>query len=322
MPCFDSYITIDSSTPSRSGLYASDLPGIDNYMLDGIAKNTAITPDDDHDDIYATIYKRATRNLVSDVSKNVQDKFFLNLKLITRETSSYLTINNSGSSQAGVKLSFVLPKYAKVHIISIGVYSAGQYNTGNIFTVRDTDSSGELLKTVNTSLVAGRNTVNVDSDFEVDNVFIGYSPATYSFRKTENKYFNNTQYNSFDPVICDQCFYGDPDFKGSVEQINGGGLDVKYMVYCSLEKYVCENIKLFEDALLYKIGYEITVERRLGERLTKYTVMSQERWDELSNFYKAQYEENLMNAVGGMNITEDNLCFACKNTVRVETLLP
>lgn len=322
MSCFDDYITISEATAeSRSGYYATDLPGIDRDLLDGIARNQDVSPADDADDIWATIYKRAKNNLVSDVSKNLQDKFFLDLKIISRETSVITDTLNSGSSLAGVTLEFNLPKYAKLHIISIGVYSASVYASAPIFKVYDTDENGELLETITTAIASGRNTINVDSDYEADKVFIAYNPATYSFRQTENKYYANS-YNYFDIVMCDQCFYGDPDFRGSVVQIHSGGLNIKYVVYCSIEKYVCENIVLFKDALLYKIGHEITVERRLGERLNQFTVMIKERWDELEGFYKAQYEQNLMNTIRSGNIHEDDLCFACKNTVYVDTLLP
>jgi hypothetical protein len=126
----------------------------------------------------------------------------------------------------------------------------------------------------------------------------------------------------FDSVVCDQCFYGDDSFRGIVTQVNNGGLNVKYLITCSIEKFVCENIKLFEDAFLYKIGHEITVERRLGERLNEFTVMTKERWDELEGFYKAQYETNVMNSIRNQDVSEDDICFACKNTVRTETLLP
>lgn len=315
--CFTSYITIsEDSAVSRSGLYASDLPGIDTDLLDGIARTG-----EDADDIFPTIYKRAKNNLISDVSKNLQDKFFLDLKLISRETSSYKDDYNSGSSLSGITLEFKLPKYAKLHIISIGVYSQNAHASAGVFTVYDTDEDGEVLETITSAISAGRNTINVDSEYEVDKIFIAYNPSTYSFKQTENKYYRNS-YNQFDETICDQCFYGDPDFRGSVVQINSGGVNVKYLVYCSMEKFVCENLPLFKDAFLYKIGYEITVERRLGERLNQYTVMTQERWNELEAFYKAQYEQNLMNAIDSQNIHEDDVCFACKNTVRVDTLLP
>lgn len=316
MSCFDNYITISESiAESRSGLYATDLPGIDVEMLNGISRDIS----EDYSDIWPTIYKRARRNLVQDISKQIQAKFYVDYKLITRETSEFQTAANSGSSLAGVTLEFTIPKYAKLHIISAGVYSASTYAAGDVIKIYDTDENGELLATINSAVTTGRNTINIDSEFEVDKVFVSYNPATYSFRKTENKYYAN---NYFDDVICDTCFYGDPDFRGIVTQVNEGGLNVKYVVYCSIEKFVCENIKLFEDAFLYKIGHEITVERRLGERLNRFTVMTQERWNELEGFYRAQYETNLMNALKSTNIPEDQICFACKNTVYTDTIIP
>lgn len=319
MTCFDDYITISASTAeSRSGLYATDLPGIDRDLLDGISRNVS----EDADDIWATIYKRATRNLVSDVSKNIQDKFFMDLKLISRETSQFKEDNNSNSGLAGITLEYVLPRYAKLHIISIGVFSAAGYASGDVFNIYDTDENGELLTTITTAIAAGRNTVNVDRDYEADKVFISFNPTLHTFRETENRYFNDLNYSFFGDVVCDQCFYGDPDFRGSIVQVNGGGINVKYLVYYSAEKFVCENIKLFEDCLLYKIGHEITVERRLGQCLNEFTVMTQERWEELETFYNTQYQQNVMNAIRSQNIPEDDICFACKNTVRTDTLIP
>jgi hypothetical protein len=291
-------------------------------MLDGIAKNTAITPDEDHEDIWPVIYKRAYKNMISDATKLLKNKFFVNTKLVTRETSQYTTTTNSNSGLAGLTIEFSLPKYAKFHIISIGVNSNSAYSSAGIFKIYEDDSSGELLETVSTSISAGKNTVNVDSDFEVDKLFISYNASTYSFKETENKYFANTTYAEYGPVVCSECFYADPDFSASVVQVNGGGLNVKFMIYCSMEKYVCENIKLFEDALLYKIGEEITVERRLGERLNKYTTLSQERFDELSAFYKTQYQTNLNNVIDTGNIQEDIFCFHCRNAVRTESMIP
>lgn len=319
MSCFDNYITISEPTAeSRSGLYATDLPGIDRDMLDGVARSVS----EDADDIWATIYKRAKRNLVSDVSKQILNKFHANLKLVTRETSAFKADNNSSTGLSGLTIEFKLPKYAKLHILSINVFSAAAYSSAGIFKIYETDESGELLDTITTAIAIGRNVINVDTDYEVDKIFISYDPAVYTFRETENKYFESHNYLAFDNVVCNECFYGDTDFTASVVHVNGGGINVKFLIYCSLEKYVCENLKLFEDALLYKIGHEITVERRLGERLNKWAVMTQERWAELEAFYKAQYETNLMNVIDGCNIPEDDICFACRNTVRTETILP
>lgn len=303
--------------PSRSGLYASDLPGIDTDMLDGIARSIS----EGYDDIWPTIYKRARKNLVSDVSKNLSEKFFVDLKLISRETSKFKADTNTSGALSGVTLEFDLPRYAKVHIISVGIDSLVAYTTpGFELKFYEDDENGELLDTVTEDVSVGKNTINVDTDFEVDKLFISYNASTYSLKQTENRFYASP-YNYFDTVMCDFCFWGG-DYRGGVVQINGGGLNVKYLVYCSAEKFVCENIKLFDQALLYKIGHEITVERRLGERLNQYTIMTKERWDELEGFYKTQYQQDLMNTINQANIPEDQVCYSCKNTVNTESFLP
>lgn len=318
MSCFDDYITISEAVlPSRSGLYAVDLPGIDTEMLDSIARSVS----EDYTDIWETIYKRARKNLVSDVSKNLAEKFFVDLKLISRETSKFKADTNSNSGLAGIKLEFDLPRYAKVHIISVGVNSLQAYTTPG-FEVRffEDDEDGEEFESVTQDVTTGKNTINVDTDFEVDKLFIAYDASTYSLKQTENKFYASP-YNYFDSVTCDFCFWGG-DYRGSVVQVNGGGLNVKYIVYCSAEKFVCENIKLFDQAFLYKIGEEITIERRLGERLNEFIILTKERWDELAGFYKTQYQQDLMNVINQSNIPEDQVCFSCKNIVRTETFLP
>lgn len=303
--------------PSRSGLYATDLPGIDTNLLDGIARSTS----EDHNDIWETIYKRARKNLVSDASKNLGDKFHIDLKIISRETSKFTTSANTGTGYAGVTLEFALPKYAKLHIISVQVNSLSNYDTPGLeLKFFEDDEDGEELYSLTESAGVGKTTINVDQDFEVDKLFIAYDRSLYNLKQSENRRYA-TPYTAFDEVICDFCFYSD-DFRGSVVQVNGGGLNVKYLVYCSAEKLVCENIKLFDQALLYKIGHEITVERRLGERLNEYTILTKERWDELEGFYRAQYQQDLMNTINQSNFKEDQVCFSCKNIVRTEKFLP
>lgn len=293
-----------------------DLPGIDTDLLTAIARST----DEDYQDIWPTIYKRSYKNLVSDVSKNIQDKFLLNLQLVNRETSKFLDDANGNSGLAGIKVSFVLPRYAKTHVLSISVFSNAVYASQAIFTIYDTDENGEVLDTITTAIAVGRNTINIDTDYETDNIFIAYNPAIFTFRKTENRYFRTGYWGDFDSIICDMCILG--DYHGVFEQVNGGGINLKYNIYCSVEKFVCENINLFDQSLLYKIGHEITVERRLGERLNKFTVMIQERWDDLEAFYKAQYETNLMNVIRGKNILEDMVCFTCNQPVTQSYAIP
>jgi hypothetical protein len=313
--CFSDYITISQDTPSRSGLYYLNLPGVSLDLLDQLVR-----PDQaDRDEFYTdTLYPNAINKLVSDVSKLIQDKFYLNLKLVSRETSEFQTTINIGSGLSGIKLKFNLPKYAKVHIMSVGVFSEQGYNSPDFsVSVYDTDENGEVLYTVGAELAEGRNTIYIDQDFEADELFIGYNPGSYELRKTANKYFQGCDY--WDQVSCDfRSYWG----RGFFSQHNGGGLNVKYNVYCSIEKFICENINLFKTALWWALGQETIIERRIGLGTNEYTAMTEERADQLMTFYLGEYQKEILNAVKAQSIKEDVICFNCKGVVNVQTNLP
>lgn len=277
-------------------------------MVDGIRKSGFTT-----NEMWASLYKRACDRMVSDASKILQSKFFVDTKLVSRETSSLLDTFASG--QSGVKISFNLSRYTRLHVITIAVFSQAIYADVPIRFYED-DADGELLLTKTVDLVAGKNTITVDTDFEVDNLFITINSSTYTVRATENKFYHGMDWT--DNTVCFECCGGE----GSVQQINGGGINAKYNVFCSVEKFVCENINLFKYALLWRIGVEITQERRFGERLNRFTTMTAERAEELNEFYNVQYEQEMSNCLKSQNIEEDAACFQCKSFAYTDTSLP
>jgi len=319
LDCQEDYITLSKSVrPSRSGLYADLLPGIDTEMIDCLAREVTGT----HDDIWPTIYERAWSNMVSDISKSLQAKMFVNYKLLSRETSGYKSDENQNPGIAGVKLDFFLPKYGILHVVKIQVFSEISYGSPGItFRFYDTDQNGELLFEKTDSVAVGRSDITIDQDFSVDSLFICYETAQADLKQTENRFYR-TGYLSFGEIFCDFCLWGDQFYRGSVTQVNGGGINAFYNVRCSTDKYVCENINLYAKSLLWKIGEEITNERRIGERLTKFTTFTIERAQELSDYYGAQYSQELENSIKSLNIQEDPVCFQCKQTVYVATSLP
>lgn len=310
MPCYSDYIGLDNTIPSRTGLYVDSLPGIDVLMIDSLRKSG-----NDTDVTWDVLYKRSWDNLVSDVSRELQDKFYVDTKLISRETSSFKTDYNS-SGNAGVKLTFSLSKYSKVHMISVGLWAQSSH-TSAVINFYDTDADGEVLLSKTTDLVEGRNTINIDQDFEVDTLYVVIDSGEYPVKQTENKFYHGVNYLS--EVLCDWQWSGG---RGSVEQVNNGGLNLKYVVDCSIDKFVCENINLFKFAFQNRIGLEICHERRFTENLNEYTTMTAERAAELAEHFKSEYDQKLMNSVKSQNIREDYTCFNCKNTVSTRTSLP
>lgn len=199
MACQDDYIAIDRSTTSRSGLYATDLPGVEIALLEGLT-----TADQaDYLELWENIYSRSWSNLVSDISKALQNKFYVDLKLIARETSKFNDDVNSNSGLAGIRIQFDLPKYARIHILSVEVFSEAVYpSPGITIEFYDEDENGELLHSVSDSISIGRNIVNIDTDFEVEKLFIAYDPSEFQLRSTENKYYPLSNWSVWDKISC------------------------------------------------------------------------------------------------------------------------
>jgi hypothetical protein len=310
---FENYINLDESIPSRSRLYADSLPGIDSEMIEGLAKGEKTS-----DDTWEVLYKRACDSLVTDVGRILNGKFSVDLKLVTRETSEFKDTLNLSGGLAGVQISFQLPKYARIHIISIDVFSEETYDSPDVpFYVYDTNEGGELLLETTGEIIEGRNTVFIDRDFEKETLFVAYD-SDHSFRGTQNKKYA-TSYLYWG---CDECRFDCGGYEGKVAQVNSGGLNVKYNVYCSVEKFVCENINLLAQTLLWKIGQVISEERRFGERLNRFTTMTLERWEELIGFYTEKYKADLAEVIKSMRIPEDVYCFPCSKSVGRKSQTP
>lgn len=317
--CFDGYITIDSSTPSKSGLYLIDLPGLNLPTLEGLVKDDQ----EDYAELFENLYRNAQINLKIDVQKKLADRFHIDKKLATRETSEFKTDYNTGAALAGVKISVILPKYARLQILSIGVDSEDAHNSPEgEFYVRKDNASGDLLSTINSELTEGKNTVQVYEEFEEEDIFIGYDPSVLSLKKTQNRYYHSNilvKGYSGDELCGFPCSFGDV---GTVQQINGGGLNVKFILYCSMEKFLCENLPLFQYALWYRMGVEIIKERIVSDRVNRFTVLTPEEAEKLMQVVNEDYQAAVDAATMNIKMSEDPICFICKSTITAKTNLP
>lgn len=319
MSAWDNYITLSADTPSRSGLYANRLPGVSIAMLDDLTKEDQ----DDFDQCFSELYETSKINFTSDIQGLLGNKFHYDQKLVTRETSKFLADLVTGSERAGIKLGFTMPKYARMHVISVEVWADEAYQSPELtINFNETDENGELLHSVSEAVTAGRNVINVDEDFEVDDLFISIDPASFSVKQTENKYYR-TDGVSGDKLSCTfPCGFGGYGYAVSVDQINGGGINVKFVVTCSVDKFICENINLFKTALWYRIGLDLMRERIVSDRFNIFTTLTQERAEQLMAIYQGEYDKHLKNSVESMNITEDPICFDCKNVIESGNLIP
>lgn len=314
MSCFTNYITTDDSVVSKSGLYFTDLSGCTISLLDDLVKEDQ----DDYSETFEYLYKKAILNLRIDTQRKLAERFHIDKKLITRETSEYLSEYNQNTGLAGVKIKVTLPKYARLQILSIGVNAQGVTpDPTGVFRIYDTDEDGELLATISGQLADGKNLLQVYQDFEAEQLFISYDPEQLSLKQTKNKYYDTDVW--YDDFSCDfPCGYG----QGTVTQVNGGGLNVKFILYCSIEKFICENLPLFQGALLYRLGVDTMKERITTQRVNKTSVLTVERATELMAIHNEDYQAALDAATANIKITEDPICFFCKSTITSKNNLP
>jgi hypothetical protein len=309
--CYSNFITINRTTPSRSRLYAEDLPGVDSELWEALAK-----VDQTEDELWTMLYETAWNNLVSDVTHEMQERFFVDTKIVSRETSTFVNEVNIGD-QSGVQIEFNLPRYARIHLVSVDLKSDANYDSPEV-VISVLNDSDEVLSEHSEAVTEGKNTIFIDQEYEESILKIVYDAAVFSFRQTENKKYNSPyRYYS----TCSECAFDCGGYEGKITQI-GGGLNIKYNVVCSVEKFVCENINLFKQAFYYRIGLEILAERRFGHRLNQYMTMTLEAYEETFNFYNKNYQDNLSRSVRSQNMLEDPYCFKCKSIVTAKSSLP
>lgn len=308
----EGYITPSKETPSRSGLYANLLPGVTLQLLDDLTKDE----EEDFEEFWLDIYQRAIINFIADIQARLSDKFLIDLKLVSRETSKFEDEYNTSGEVAGVKIHYRLPRYGKTHVVTVEVYSQGVQTIELNFY--DKDENGKLLKTVESELVEGYNTINVDSYFTVDELFVSYDSSAASISTTTNKYYDD--YLIYDTLSCSFPCYGGG--QGSVTQINGGGLNVVFNSVCSIDKVVEQNINIFKDAFWYKIGQELIFERIHSDRFNRWTTLTTERAEQLGGNYDVWVSQKEDNAVKSLRMREDPVCFMCKSIVSQTYQLP
>jgi len=268
--------------------------------------------------VWQRVYGNAWTNMHSDVEAFLQQKFFVNQKLISRETSEFSSELNEASGLAGVQLQFDLPRYGRIHILSLEIWAAEATGSpGLLIQVFDKDENGDVLYETHAQLEEGKNQVFIDQDFESDKIFIAVDPEAAFIRGTDARRFAGCFDYSFN-----YCYFPCLGGNGYVRQINGGGLNVIYNVICSSEKFLCQNLNLFRKTFWWKVGQELIIERRYGNRLNEFTTMTQERAEELTEFYQAQYTQSLGNSLNSHNIYEDPVCFECKGVVGAKPLIP
>lgn len=312
MSCFENYIGLHRTLrTSISGLYVTGLMGVELSVFDSLAKEEQ----EDFEELWLEVYQRAQINFVTDLTTLLKKKFLISGKIITREASEFLPEFNFGTGDAGLKLTVDLTKYMVIEILNISFIADVAYQSPPL-VIRVYDKDMALLDTISVEAVEGKNVVNYYKQFTDETLFFLYDKDAYDLRSTINRYYNDGRYAKLECTF--PCYYGE----GAIYQQNGGGLNINFVVTCSVEKFLCENLSIFKNALWYKTGVELMRERITSDRVNHYTTLSTERATQLLAEYTSDFDKAAAAAVDTLKIEEDPICFSCKSFATQQNYLP
>lgn len=317
MECFDNYIGLHRTLrTSNSNLYVTGLMGVELSAFDDLSKEEQ----EDFEAAWLEIYERAQINMILDLTGKLNEKYRVTGKIDTRETSESQTNYLTGQGETGVRITSQLSKYMVIEVQTISFIAENAVpEPSPAGSIKVYDKDDALIAVIPLGDVAqGRNIVKVFTEFEDEDLKFKIDTDLYSVRSTINKYFDDGVY---DKLICTYpCYFGGGE--NSVYQLDGGGLNIKFVITCSIRKFLCENLSIFKYALWYKTGVELMRERITSDKINAYTTLTTERATQLLAQYNEDFDKALKTAVDTLKITEDPYCFPCKSFVTAANYLP
>lgn len=170
--------------------------------------------------------------------------------------------------------------------------------------------TSDILYTQLFSLTAGENTLQINTEVmpkrTQTKLLVGYADNIQLYDTLNMDCYDGCDCNCFECDLCNN-IQGYPTNAGSS---GTHGISVQYTFQCSLERFLCENIQVFRQALLYAFGIEYIYEAKGSERVNKYTQMNAEKAKDMLSYYESGYEKAINQALSGVNFC-DNCCFDC-----------
>lgn len=88
------------------------------------------------------------------------------------------------------------------------------------------------------------------------------------------------------------------------------------------DELICNNQADFADVWMYLLGNQLMLERIYSSRLNRYTTIDKENAIELKDYYEAQYEKALAEAVKAVKIPDDTDTISNSPTISYREQLP
>lgn len=299
MDCLKDFIGISVCEGTKPKMEVSSLPFITLKSLDSIASEDRLN----FVGVIEAIRNRAGNRILGDLyaSIGLQMRTPTNVYCVGRLKSPTAPV--TPVTDSGVIFKTRQSNYLTINIDAIEVLSP-IVQTITIF-VKDLVSN-ETLYSETFDLEIGTNMLPIN--FQViprarnNEVLVGYQGATLYDTSTQDCY----EGCSCSCLDCDDC-------ESLIGYPNAGstyGLSVKYHYECSLERFLCENMNIFSQALLYAFGIEYIYELKGSDRVNKYTMWRREEATEMLEYYEKNYAKHISRTIKGIDFCSD-CCFKC-----------
>ena len=313
--CLTDWIGLVNVTPSNSGRYVNDHPGLTTHHIEQI---TDVNERTSVSEMWSVIYNRAIRLFESDLMFRLK-KYFKNYQIQATDVTAILdedTLLSLGNKFSGWFFD-ITDQYnnAKIQIESIGVY----LDTYAEFTIRIYNANnGQIIESFPASGIEGYNEIKINRAYAIykySRIFIAYDTSEIQpFKLDDASQFGlvkNASITNTSNVV-------HTDFDISADDI---GMLVTYSIKCSIDNFVCQRLDLFTTAFWYKCGIESLLESKYSDRWNRYTLLDLEQTAQRLEELNLQYENAIDATLRDLQMPCDE-CFDCQKGITRKSMIP
>jgi len=308
MDCFKGLIALRGICDASAGEVINDLPGISLKMVSNLTDGERAS----FADVYNDAENYAIAQMKADMLPTLSKYMLPNVLAQNYQSSQLDTPFRDVAASAeykGVAIEHDGSKYAKFVVNDVQLYSdaAGSY-TVKVFDYND----GRELDSFTGDLVAGLNTITINKTYNIQGqnkrIFVAYDGTSID-SKTSDVYDSNiVEVRGAKVAVGTTPIRNNLSFTGDTF-----GLSVNFNLECSLDLFACQYRDMLKTALKFKIGDALMLYRLASDRVNQYTMVGEEKAQELRELYQANYEKNLNAVLDSISPAAGDVCFPCNN---------
>lgn len=336
MECLKNYIGIKGcgNTKPLSGMYINQLAGITLENIEKIADKEQVT----FMGVWNDIQARSWIRLEKDLRRSLRNKYKLksissngfinpNIDVVNIEAASAhykgVVIDISSNIYSTQKPSFLA--------IGIGDIKLTLPQAAAEVILKIFDEAGNMLDEFTIEdATEGVNIIEVSKKYSAQKLFVAIDATNLPLA---TGYIPKSILAGCCDCICKVCgdscnanIYGGQSLIETPDAIskedNFYGLQICFSVSCDYSSIICCNKQEFIDVWMFLLGCELMLERLYSPRLNKFTTIDREQAQELKDYYTAEYERALEEAIKGISVEEQDCCIVCDPKITYRETLP